>query len=500
MVRNNDYFALVDSYLNGELVGADLLNFENELRINPELSAELHLHHEIADAMNEKDVSDLRQSLCELRDQYKTQELPNDIDEEFFFSMADEINGIEELKDSFNDIDEKELDNFLHKVHVSQHRKSLTETVHQLYRKDNEMKYNEEVLSPEDEALFEDIGKAIQERDIMEMRTTLQGIAAYVPTHQYSSEQIDNYLEGDMSPDMVASFEAELADNAGLAKDISLYAEVNDAIGETGVMNLRASLEQIRITESSTARNSEEIEGYLENELSAEMMASFEDELMYNPGLEEEVNLYDEINQAIAESDVMDLRAKLEDIRGIEEQKPKTRGISRFLHVRNSWKVAAACVVVSLALSGTMQYFSYQGTGDLYGEFYSKYQPSGVFRSGSASESVLVKALQKYNEQRYNEALSLFKIVIRQNANDPTGNFYTGMSYQELKQYQKAIYHYDKVIRNQDNLFVEQAQWYMGLCLLQTNDKKRAAYVFGKIAEGDGYYSQKANKILYKIK
>jgi len=53
-------------------------------------------------------------------------------------------------------------------------------------------------------------------------------------------------------------------------------------------------------------------------------------------------------------------------------------------------------------------------------------------------------------------------------------HFYSGASFQETGQYKNAINEYQMVINDKDNLFIEQAQWYIGLCYLQTNDSKKA--------------------------
>jgi len=80
------------------------------------------------------------------------------------------------------------------------------------------------------------------------------------------------------------------------------------------------------------------------------------------------------------------------------------------------------------------------------------------------------------------------------------GHFYSGVSLQELGKYQKAISEYETVITDIDNLFVEQANWYIGLCYLQTNEDKKAYKQFKKIAKEDGFYQLKAEAILRKMK
>jgi len=80
------------------------------------------------------------------------------------------------------------------------------------------------------------------------------------------------------------------------------------------------------------------------------------------------------------------------------------------------------------------------------------------------------------------------------------GHFYTGVLFQETGKYQNAINQYEMVRTNKDNLFVEQADWYIGLCYLQTNEEEKAYNQFKEIAKNEGFYQLKAQAILRKMK
>jgi len=74
------------------------------------------------------------------------------------------------------------------------------------------------------------------------------------------------------------------------------------------------------------------------------------------------------------------------------------------------------------------------------------------------------------------------------------------MSLQETGKFKKAIASYQTVVKDKDNLFVEQAEWYIGLCYLQTENRKKAFKQFEQIANSQSYYSEKATAVLRKIK
>lgn len=79
-------------------------------------------------------------------------------------------------------------------------------------------------------------------------------------------------------------------------------------------------------------------------------------------------------------------------------------------------------------------------------------------------------------------------------------NFYSGLSYQQLENYESAINFYSFVIQEKDNLYVEQAEWYMALCLLKTEEKIKGVKLINDIAESNSYYKQNAKDLLKKIR
>ena len=86
-----------------------------------------------------------------------------------------------------------------------------------------------------------------------------------------------------------------------------------------------------------------------------------------------------------------------------------------------------------------------------------------------------------------------------QNPSNPVAQFYAGASLQATGDYRGAIERYQAVLEDRDNMFVEQARWYIGLCYLQTNDQKKAYQHFKKISQSQGFYQEKAQAILRKL-
>jgi hypothetical protein len=298
----------------------------------------------------------------------------------------------------------------------------------------------------------------------------------------------------------MAQFEQELTINSDLASEVRLIKEVDLAGAESDIMNLRASLNKIQKSEFQSSASIEELESYINNELSNEELASFEAELTSNQRLMDEIGLIKNIDLALSETDVMQLRNNLQNIASeIASNKQTERSFAgKFKAKRIVLSTVAASLILMLGITGIM---SRQSQDDIYQKFYTKYEATGIVRSANlTANKTLSEALQKFENQDYNAALNLFTEVIARDQNNMVGHFYTGITLQETGKYQNAIKEYETVIIDKDNLFTEQAEWYIGLCYLQTNENKKAYKQFKKIAKNEGFYQQKAQSILNKIK
>jgi tetratricopeptide (TPR) repeat protein len=113
----------------------------------------------------------------------------------------------------------------------------------------------------------------------------------------------------------------------------------------------------------------------------------------------------------------------------------------------------------------------------------------------------LVEALRFYQQKDFPAAIDLFNEVI---ANDPTNaavRFYIAISYIETNQVDKAIINLEEIINNGKNLYIEHAQWYLGLCLLKINQTDQAIELFRNMAyDTNNYYRNDASRLLNQIK
>ena len=502
MIRKSDYIEQIDKYLNKELGQPELSNFEVQVEYDPDLADELNMVKEIDLAISESEILALRKNINAII-QETTDSEEISVTGSFNFGLSEEFLSPQKLN---NKIELEDIINTGHsfpKIHLYQHRIAGKETIHQFYKEQYETDFENSQLefSTSDEELFTEIQMALDENDILDIRANLKQIAQSIPDHQYSSMELEDYVYGNMDPELKKLFEADLISNHKLKQDVLMIKEIDLAWLEKDVMELRASLKQIQKSETIYSEKIELIDGYIYQQLSEEQMASFESEIAINSSLVNEIELIKNIDMALMESDVMNLRNNLQSIseNAISQKKTEQSFTSRFKNKTILFSAIAASLIILLGITSLLPGKSSQN--ELYRKFYTTYQTAGTSRSlDLTANNTMTIALQKFDNKEYYAAIELLKNVTNHDKYNMVGHFYTGMALQETKKYNSAIGEYMMVIDDKNNLFVDQAQWYSGLCYLQTNENKKAYKLFKNLADKNGFYSDKALVILQKLK
>ena len=66
----------------------------------------------------------------------------------------------------------------------------------------------------------------------------------------------------------------------------------------------------------------------------------------------------------------------------------------------------------------------------------------------------------------------------------------------ELKQFDQAIVEFEEIIKQKDNLFIDQAEWNLGLCYVITNNTGQAKEVLTRITNSNTIYNIRAQQLL----
>jgi tetratricopeptide (TPR) repeat protein len=168
--------------------------------------------------------------------------------------------------------------------------------------------------------------------------------------------------------------------------------------------------------------------------------------------------------------------------------------------IKRVTRIAVAASLALLLSFSAINLFRYSSSQKLLEKYYQPYEITSTNRSvGTEADRTLRTALEKYQNRQYGEAVILFEKLLEKDPGQMATQLYSGISYFEIAEYQKAGKSFSKVIEHNDNLYIEQAKWYLGFCYLKTDEKQKAITQFKEISKTDGYYSEKAKAILKKL-
>jgi TolA-binding protein len=223
----------------------------------------------------------------------------------------------------------------------------------------------------------------------------------------------------------------------------------------------------------------------------------FEKELNGNESLQSEVKFRKKVDDALVKHDIIALRNKLAVLEKTRKEKAVAASGKKAVGLRYAAAVAALMLLGSLLIftSGT------KVRDRLYGVNFQTYNANSNSRALDAENNITFSiALKLYDEMDYAGAAIKFRDYLKTRPQDMQAQLIYGVSEMKNYNYPDAKSAFRSVIRNNDNLYIDAAQWYLALCTLKTSDKSEALTQFEAIASSKSIYNTRARKIIKKIK
>ncbi len=247
-----------------------------------------------------------------------------------------------------------------------------------------------------------------------------------------------------------------------------------------------------------TSSNFEIIERDINGELSKEEAKWVKNRIKTNFQFAEEYKLQLEIDEAISENEIIDLRENLKNI--FEQKTDSKRGIIRRMISFDDYvrPAVAAAVLVALVIAGILLFSTSKNytNNQLFTMNYESISAISNTRSvNNNSDQLMKNAFQLYEQKQFIEAIEIFKNY----ESDKLVQFFLGISYIEIDQYQNASFVFSNILNDNNNLFTEESRWYLGLCYLKLNQTQKAKDIFNKIANSNSINKIKAEKILKSL-
>jgi len=237
------------------------------------------------------------------------------------------------------------------------------------------------------------------------------------------------------------------------------------------------------------------IERYLSGMMDKNEELWLKAELNGNSELTREFELRQRTNKILSDMSVIELRGKLEAI----EMK---RRIVTPVHRTTIRAARIAAAVAGAVIISSAVYFPNRNISPerLYNQHFKSYEVITYSRSANAvTNALFASAMEAIRSKNYDQAISYLNQIVKTDQANIESSFMLGVANMEVKNFSEAETIFKKVLAQNDNLFIEDANWYLGLCYMVTEEKEKALKQFEYIADTKSKYSKESRKLARKL-
>ncbi|MEO7312471.1 MAG: hypothetical protein ABIX01_18950 [Chitinophagaceae bacterium] len=206
----------------------------------------------------------------------------------------------------------------------------------------------------------------------------------------------------------------------------------------------------------------DEIESYLSQKMTAAMQEVFSKRLATETLLQEQVKMVQLIITGIKEQA---LQERLDSFhQALQERVAKTVSLTP----KTAWKTWLAVASVLLAfVVGGYWILNRQSPDEKLFATYFKPDPGLISAMSTTDNYVFDKAMIDYKTGDYQNAITAWQGLLKNDQNNDTLNYFIGAGYVALKETKTAIPFLQKVVAVTQSYFVKDAYWYLGLAMIK---------------------------------
>jgi tetratricopeptide (TPR) repeat protein len=238
------------------------------------------------------------------------------------------------------------------------------------------------------------------------------------------------------------------------------------------------------------------IERYNAGEMDESEKQWFRKELRDNEKLRKEVELRSKTDTVLKNQDLMNLRNKLNSIEKQRKETIPVRKSPRAVNIKYAAALAGFILIGSIALLSNRKL----SNEEILDQYYTPYEAASASRSGELVVNTDYDlALDYYSIRDYRNAAIYFSKVLENDPGNMHSQLLNGISNFENQNYPAAEGSFSKVIADNNNYYIDHAQWYLALCYIRTDEKLKAIEQLAIIEKSKTIYRKDARKILKSI-
>jgi tetratricopeptide (TPR) repeat protein len=238
------------------------------------------------------------------------------------------------------------------------------------------------------------------------------------------------------------------------------------------------------------------IERYNAGEMDEAEKQWFRKELKGNEKLRKEVELRSKTDSVLKNRDLMNLRNKLNAIEKQRKEPIPVRKSTRTVNIKYAAAIAGFILIGSIALLSNRKL----SNDEILDRYYKPYETVTASRSGElVRNNFYTDALEYYKIHDYRKAAVYFSKVLENDPGNMHSQLLNGISNYEIQNYPEAKNSFSNVITNNNNYYIDHAQWYLALCYIKTDEKQKALEQLAIIEKSKTIYRKDARKILKSL-
>ncbi len=216
----------------------------------------------------------------------------------------------------------------------------------------------------------------------------------------------------------------------------------------------------------------EEIESYLLQDMTAEEQQAFTQKLTGNTLLQEQVHQVRLTIIGIKE------QALSESLNGFHKELPKaeTATIKKIKKTPLQRWLVAASILLALSVGGLWLYNRSTPNEKLFATYF-KPDPGLISAMSSTDNYVFDKAMIDYKTGSYQEAITAWQGLQKNDQQNDTLNYFIGVGFVALRNTKAALPYLQKVVAMPQSYFVKDAGWYLGLALIKEERLQEAIQI-----------------------
>lgn len=240
------------------------------------------------------------------------------------------------------------------------------------------------------------------------------------------------------------------------------------------------------------------IDQFLQNELQGQALDEFTKKIKSDPNFAEEVELQRVVTEGIEYQGNKELRHRLKGIHEkVKDSKVEKNKTGKIRILRRLGAVAAIAILLIVAFN---IWNSSPTSDDLFSDFYQPYEVQLTSRDDVA-ESLRTKAEVAYRSRDFKSAIMHLENLKKEGKYDSRFLLGLGNAYLNINGYLNAEENFNEILINKDDLYSDQAKWYLALTYLKAGKYEESKKIIGELATDDGAdFQREAKALLEKMK